>query len=623
MPMIPKGRSLPLIVVLLLSVSAIFFYSHLSTTSIPPPILVNPNSDLTLSSSRRTSGFTLIIKVLAFNRLDSLSRCLRSLAAADYFSDTAHLHIYIDHFTLDDKSSNTDHDLDNSRRILEFVDGFKWSFGDKLVHYRTRNAGLQAQWLEAWWPSSDDEFAFIVEDDLEVSPLYYRVVRAVVRNYYYNASNFSPSIYGLTLQRARFVPGKHGNKIELDTGSRVFLYQLVGTWGQILFPRPWKEFRMWYDDHKAKGIKPLIDGMVTTGWYKRLGEKIWTPWFIKFIHSHGYFNIYTNFLQESALSVSHRDAGVNYAKTAGPDSQLLDNKSIDFDSLDLQPLSNLKWYDFCFQKVFPGRVVRNSHDLASVIPSVQRNQTVILVNLFQVPESVVRNLLCHFERLNIRNYILAGPLSDFLMDLARRGHTVIGADKFLDSVGAHNPIASQDSGVDQLKGILVKAYFVKKCMELKYNNMLVDGNMIFDSVEILLQQFDVSFDITYGKNMGILFVPASSGKRLADIFVQEAEAVVSSMRNEITLHGWNKRLLDMVTEALQRKGARIKRVEDRSITANILENNIKNSSINVHGNILYWPHDTSTELIQKQLGGAGIWYLDTDSSCKAVICHRS
>ena len=59
-----------------------------------------------------------------------------------------------------------------------------------------------------------------------------------------------------------FIIGKHGNKIALDDGTRLFLYQLVGTWGQLLFPKPWKEFRLWYDEHKAKGIKPILDGMV-------------------------------------------------------------------------------------------------------------------------------------------------------------------------------------------------------------------------------------------------------------------------------------------------------------------------------------------------------------------------
>lgn len=63
--------------------------------------------------------------------------------------------------------------LRSAKEILDFVDKFEWRYGEKLVHYRTGNAGLQGQWLEAWWPSSDHEFAFVVEDDLEVSPLYY------------------------------------------------------------------------------------------------------------------------------------------------------------------------------------------------------------------------------------------------------------------------------------------------------------------------------------------------------------------------------------------------------------------------------------------------------------------
>lgn len=50
--------------------------------------------------------------------------------------------------------------------------------------------------------------------------------------------------------------------MQIDDGTQLFLYQLVGTWGQLLFPKPWKEFRIWYDTHKAKGLKPFLDGMV-------------------------------------------------------------------------------------------------------------------------------------------------------------------------------------------------------------------------------------------------------------------------------------------------------------------------------------------------------------------------
>lgn len=59
------------------------------------------------------------------------------------------------------------------------------------------------------------------------------------------------------------ITGVDGNKLQVDPKTNVYLYQLVGTWGQLLFPKPWKEFRLWYDEHKSKDKKPYLDGMVT------------------------------------------------------------------------------------------------------------------------------------------------------------------------------------------------------------------------------------------------------------------------------------------------------------------------------------------------------------------------
>ncbi|KAL5062564.1 hypothetical protein RYX36_024301 [Vicia faba] len=172
----PKRHFLPLLLLITLAAFIIFY------TSIPSS-LSDPNPNFTLRTPLHKNpnpispNFTFLIKLLAFNRLESVSRCLRSLADANYLGDRVHLHVYIDHFAVSDNTSSVDLKLSESRRILEFVDGFEWRFGEKVVHYRTGNVGLQAQWLEAWWPGSDDEFAFVVEDDLEVSPLYYEFVK--------------------------------------------------------------------------------------------------------------------------------------------------------------------------------------------------------------------------------------------------------------------------------------------------------------------------------------------------------------------------------------------------------------------------------------------------------------
>ncbi|KAL9404819.1 hypothetical protein Peur_001791 [Populus x canadensis] len=614
----PRHLLLPII---LTSIGAVILFSlHQSTHPIPNPDFIPINTLIKTPNPQFTpQDFTFLIKVLAFNRLDSLSRCLNSLSAANYGGDTVHLHIHVDHFALTNESLNViDKKLEESRNVLNFIDGFDWKFGNKVVHYRTNNVGLQAQWLEAWWPSSDHEFAFIVEDDLEVSPLFYKFVRGLIDNYYYNASNFSPSVYGASLQRPRFVPGKHGNKIHLDSETRLFLYQLVGTWGQILFPKPWKEFRLWYDLHKSKGIKPFLDGMVTNGWYKRMGERIWTPWFIKFIYSRGYFNIYTNFQHERALSVSHRDAGVNYGKTAGPDSQLLDGSSLDFNLLEMQPLSNLKWYDYCFREVLSGRVGRTLDEVGSILRTVQKDRSVLLVTIFGESGTITRNMLCHLERLNIRNYILIGPGSDFLFDLARRGHPVIDADQFFNYLRAQRVIGFQHSSAELMKNVLVNAYVIKKCLEDGYDSLTVDANVLFLSK---VQEFiNPSSDLCAGKSLGFFFVRSSSSAQ--EIWADLLKKVAATI-GKGSLQGESANFVYFVVKFLEQNGAGILRVDEASIGIQIHANAFNQSSLEAGKKMVYWSTDTSLDLIQRRLQELSLWVVDGDSSCTAVVCHES
>lgn len=506
--------------------------------------------------------------------------------------------------------------LENSSKILDFVDGFRWDFGEKLVHYRTVNVGLQAQWLEAWWPSSDDEFVFVVEDDLEVSPLYYQFLKRLIENYYYNQSNFIPSIYGASLQRPRFVPGKHGNKMNLDSETRLFLYQLVGTWGQLLFPRPWKEFRRWYDDHKARGVKPFLEGMVTNGWYKRMGERIWTPWFIKFIHSHGYFNIYTNFLHERALSVSHRDAGVNYKGSAGPDSQLLDRNSLDISRFEMQPLSKIRWYDFCFREVVPGRVAKELNEIDPILHSVGKQKPVLLVSLLKASEGIVRNLICHFEKLNIQNYIFMVPRSksDLLLDLARRGHPVIDMEGVFDSI-----MRSKTSSPELIKDIMVKAYVVKKCLESGFDSWVVDWHILLLSNDFLLNSTDPKQEFYSGKGLGFFIARSSSSScKIWGKFAANLESLVS----EASPSSEYGNFVDIVSKISGRQGLKLKSLDGASFILK-LESIGVNQTLPENTKMISWSPEAETDSVRNHLQELGMWIIDGDFSCKAVICHQS
>ncbi|KAK1402856.1 Transferase transferring glycosyl group [Heracleum sosnowskyi] len=595
----PKKSFLPLFILSVSLFSLIIFSLYPSSPQSLPLKSFIPHLETP------TQTFTLTIKLLTFNRLHSLSRCLTSLSAAHYDSNQVNLHIYVDHFA--NGSLDLDQKLNGSHQILDFIDGFKWKFGDKIVHYRTQNVGLQAQWLESWWPSDDNEFAFVVEDDLEVSPLYFRFLKGLILEFYYNGSNYSPWIYGASLQRPRFVPGKHGNKIQLDGGTRLFLYQLVGTWGQLLFPRPWKEFRLWYDIQKTKGIKPYLEGMVTTGWYRKLGEKIWTPWFIKFIHARGYFNIYTNFLGDRALSVSHRDAGVNYGKSAGPDSYLLDESSLDFNLLEMQPLSDLKWYDFCFREVLPDRVIEHVDELGSVLNSVHKSKTIILVSLYEISEELIRNLLCHFERLNILNYIFVGPDSSFLHDLARRGHPVIDADKFYNSIKARKSINFRESGSQLRKDIYVKSYVIKKSLELGYSSWLVVGYMVPYSSESFVDSYTRSCDFFISEDKTVFFVRSSSSAQ----------------------NFWVHQVIAKLRKLLMRDYSARRALAFMYVLDDVLENKITkfDFGVDIKGNAIqkdvFWFPDKGLDLLQRELQNSSMWLVDDNLSCNAVVCHQS
>ncbi|GKV26293.1 hypothetical protein SLEP1_g35625 [Rubroshorea leprosula] len=336
-------------------------------------------------------------------------------------------------------------------------------------------------------------------------------------------------------------------------------------------------------------------------------ERIWTPWFIKFIHSRGYFNIYTNFQHERAFSVSHGDAGVTYGKTARPDSQLLDENSLDSNFLKMQPLSKMKWYDFCFREVLAGRVVRNLDDLGAVLQSVQRKQIFRLVGLFGASEMFTRNLLCHFERLNIRNYIFMASNSEFLFDLASRGYPVIDADQFLNTIGVYKSVGVQDSDARLIKNVLVKAYTIKKILDYGYNTWVVDGNMV------LLRE-----------GLEIFCVNSSpyAHKIWNDDFVKNVPALV----NKILLPKESKSFACIMTTLLKEKGFRVKSLNERRFGMRIGDLDFNQSSSEVSktkNRVVYWSKDLGIDVIQMQLQELSLWIIDEDSSCAALVCHSS
>jgi hypothetical protein len=140
---------------------------------------IPPHHQQLLASSNRVQASpvrgtsidaTFVIKVLVNRRFSSLKRLCESLLSADYQGnkDVA-LEFYLE--------------ANQSADILDYVVDFRWPHGRKDVHGRVVKGGLIAVVVESWFPASDTEYAILLEDDIEVSPLYYVYLKAMLSSY--------------------------------------------------------------------------------------------------------------------------------------------------------------------------------------------------------------------------------------------------------------------------------------------------------------------------------------------------------------------------------------------------------------------------------------------------------
>ncbi|CAM6073699.1 unnamed protein product, partial [Sphagnum tenellum] len=616
--------------------------------------------------------FGMVIKVLAFNRLESLIRCLTSLANADYGGDTVKLHILVDHFRFEsselDPSTEEEEEDDSTpeeaHEILMYVDGFKWQHGPKEVHYRSKKLGLQGQWIEAWWPSNDDEFAFIVEDDVELSRLFYRYLRGVVSTYYYKPQNYDPSIYGVSLQCPQLVPSKGGLPLVVNATGNLFLYQMVGTWGQLLFPRPWKEFRIWYDKCKSKDMRPFLGRMVTNTWNNtQLGEQMWTPWFVKFIHLRGYFNLYTKLQSDQALSILHRDHGdggggghVNASiksAAAEPNLKLISvDEAINISLWEMEPLKLIKWYDFCFREVKVGRIANTVAELSGILRLVEVNKTVLMVNAVHVQGWVVQNWLCQMQSLGLRNFVLLGDDRPFVRDLARRGHAVV----ILSAALSTELLGQEISGIDimredDLRQDLITMQVVDAVLHLGYRVWLTRADAMW--VHNLLSLFgnkmeqlkvDVAgIELTrdhHRFHRSLLYISNSNatvhlwGKLVKD-FLEAAKSDAPDpdlgqlpiMQGESALW-WKFLLMSLKSEAdfgyrdlstmLVQPDLMIIGLDDLPPNRRVAMNT---SVTNTHIVLLDGVARRKPSDVIQRLNAAGLWFIDKELSCKHIHCQ--
>ena len=254
----------------------------------------------------RASGCSprLALIVFTFNRLTSLQRLLKSVLASDYSGwEAVSLQVHADYSDVQDD-------------IRQYLDNFTWPFGPVSRTYANRSLGLRDSILHAWQPSTLDEFAVFLEDDVEVSAEFARWVRVAVQSYYYAVDGLlrdSPLV-GVSLY-APVWSERVDQPFAVDPTFPVYGMQAPSSWGAVYFPAQWSDFRQWQRLHAHSD--PLVPGLGgINGWNS---TRSWKKYLVRYLVERGAYMLYPNRADRLSFSTNHHEAGTNVDASSNRD----------------------------------------------------------------------------------------------------------------------------------------------------------------------------------------------------------------------------------------------------------------------------------------------------------------
>ncbi|KAI8996588.1 hypothetical protein BD414DRAFT_559120 [Trametes punicea] len=282
----------------------------------PSAVIVNvPPKDLPYTDWMATLEFAewkhwhvpeVQLSVITNNRPDSLRRLLSSLSSAKYFGDKVNLRINLEQ-TADFET-------------LLIVNEYSWNFGDVFLHHRIVHGGLLTAVVESWYPHGNDSYALILEDDVELSPLFYAYLKLSLLHYRYGKpDDRSSHLFGISLYQQKNLElhpaGRHlfnarsvFDEARLPRPDSPYLSQIPCSWGALYFPEHWREFHAYLATRLAGDVWPIQQTIVpdvrSNKW-----TRSWKKYFIELVYLRGYVMLYPNYAEYISLSTNHLEVG--------------------------------------------------------------------------------------------------------------------------------------------------------------------------------------------------------------------------------------------------------------------------------------------------------------------------
>lgn len=251
--------------------------------------------------------------VLTMNRPHGLSDLLNNIESTDYDGDRVDLVIRIDH-------------SEELQETLKVAKKFKFSFGKKSISVSRENKGLAQSWFDAWNPISSNDRAVILEDDIILSPGWYKWLKQA-----WNTYEHIPDLAGISLQRQQLVPMIPWRDNFTVDEEIPFLYNLLGSIGYSPNPMYWQQFRSWIQHINLVSFDASTPGLVTSEWWNTHDKRqMWTQHFIYFCVKLDLYTLYARLPQEKTIAAHMRYKGAHIKKTMGADFQLATSIPLNF-----------------------------------------------------------------------------------------------------------------------------------------------------------------------------------------------------------------------------------------------------------------------------------------------------
>jgi glycosyltransferase involved in cell wall biosynthesis len=228
----------------------------------------------------------ILISIIAYNKLNSLKRLLESLTNA--MKKTSLQCDLI--FCIDNGGTES---------IVDLARSYKWNLGQIIIHKPQYNVGLKKNVYFAMQCGLEYDATIILEDDLYVSPAFFKFTEEYL-SYYAEEHKLA----GISLYSNGFNETSYSNFYSLNDGSDFFFMRLPCSWGQMYTKRQLTHFFDWKKANDINEFKKVLPKNIY-----RWSDKSWKKELLIYMIVNDLYFVYPR----NSLTTNYGDAGAHHS----------------------------------------------------------------------------------------------------------------------------------------------------------------------------------------------------------------------------------------------------------------------------------------------------------------------